>query len=560
MTQEDALNILKLGHNVFLTGPAGSGKTHTLLAYIKFLKEKGVNVAVTASTGIAATHIGGMTIHSWSGLGVRDNLSPWDIEELESRQYLWKRYEGAKVLIIDEISMLHHFQFDLLDKLCRSFKRNDLPFGGMQVVICGDFFQLPPVSKRGELESFFSYHSNSWKNMDLRICYLSEQHRQNDDIYLKILNSIRANAIDDDLRVHLRSRFRIDPEGNMMPTKLYTHNVDVDEENAREIGKIVEDEKAYIMTTKGSKSLVTLLVKSCLAPERLVLKKGAKVMFVKNNYEKGYMNGTLGTVEGFDEFGAPTVTLKTGAKIDVEKESWSIEEDGKLKAEINQLPLRLAWAITVHKSQGMSLDAAEIDLSKSFIKGMGYVALSRVRSLNGLKLLGLNELALAVDEEILEYDKTLKDLSEDARIELSKLGLEELKKRQNAFILKISPTKKEKIAKLPTHQKTKVLIENKHTLKEIAKMRDMTEETIVSHIEKLIEEGKETGEAIDIEYLRDKALSRRRFEKIEEAFRRSYAKNGDYRLAPVKYSLGFGYSYFEIRLVRLFIDKEINYE
>lgn len=556
MTQEEALNILKLGHNVFLTGAAGSGKTHTLLAYIKFLKENSVSVAITASTGIAATHIGGMTIHSWSGLGVRDSMTPWDMEELESRQYLWKRYASAKVLIIDEISMLHHFQFDLLDKLCKFFKRNDFPFGGMQVVLCGDFFQLPPISKKGELDSFFSYHSDSWKKMDLKICYLSEQYRQKDDIYLNILNAVRSNEFSDDLRVHLRSRFNVEPEGNISPTKLYTHNVDVDEENNKELMKLKSEEKNYTMSSRGSKNLVASLIKSCLAPENLVLKSGAKVMFVKNNYEKGYMNGTLGIIEGFNPSNMPIVKTLKGTQFEVGKESWIIEEDSKIKAEISQLPIRLAWAITVHKSQGMSLDAAEIDLSKSFIKGMGYVALSRVRSLNGLKLLGLNELSLKVDDEILEYDQELKDHSIDAKSELVALSEEEVKKKQDLFLKKISPTKTEKIAKLPTHYKTKVLLENKHSLKEIAKIRDMTEETIISHIEKLLEEGNE----IDIEYLKKDSFIGKRFEKIEEAFKKSYKKNGDYRLAPVKFSLGMSYSYAEIRLARLFVDNEINFE
>jgi ATP-dependent exoDNAse (exonuclease V) alpha subunit len=256
----------------------------------------------------------------------------------------------------------------------------------------------------------------------------------------------------------------------------------------------------------------------------------------------------------------PIVKTLNGAKLEVGKESWIIEEDGKIKAEISQLPLRLAWAITVHKSQGMSLDAAEIDLSKSFIKGMGYVALSRVRSLSGLKLLGLNETALLVDEEILEYDETLKELSIDAENDLKELGEDEMKKRQKQFLKEISPTQSEKISKLPTHHKTKVLIEQKLSLKEMAKARKMTEETIISHIEKLLEEAREDDSEMDIEYLKEDALSLKRFEKIQEAFRKLYKKDGSYRLAPVKFALGPSFTYLEVRLARLFIDKEINYE
>ena len=198
MTQNEALEILKMGHNVFLTGPAGSGKTHTLKAFIEYIKENNIPTAITASTGIAATHLGGVTIHSWSGLGIRDNLTSADLENLESKPYLFKRYEQVKVLIIDEISMLHHFRFDLLNTLGKVFKRSLLPFGGIQVVLCGDFFQLPPVSRPNEPEAYFAYRSKVWGEMDLKICYLEEQHRQSDDSFLGLLNDIRQNNVTED--------------------------------------------------------------------------------------------------------------------------------------------------------------------------------------------------------------------------------------------------------------------------------------------------------------------------------------------------------------------------
>ncbi|HRY62829.1 MAG TPA: AAA family ATPase, partial [Candidatus Paceibacterota bacterium] len=160
MTQKEALDILKMGHNAFITGAAGSGKTHLLNEYIKYLKDHDVEIGITAATGIAASHIGGQTIHAWSGLGIKDSLSLYDIENLEEKPYLWKRFDKVKVLIIDEISMLHHFRLDLVEQILRSFKRNNLPFGGLQVIFCGDFFQLPPVSRMGEREALFAYHSD----------------------------------------------------------------------------------------------------------------------------------------------------------------------------------------------------------------------------------------------------------------------------------------------------------------------------------------------------------------------------------------------------------------
>ena len=156
MRQSEALQILKMGHNAFVTGAAGSGKTHLLNEYIRYLREQNVNIGITASTGIAATHMGGVTIHAWSGLGIKDTLSSHDIAKMEEKSYLWKRFENTNVLIVDEISMLHHFRLDLVNKIAQSFKKNIQPFGGMQVILCGDFFQLPPITRAGEKNAEFA--------------------------------------------------------------------------------------------------------------------------------------------------------------------------------------------------------------------------------------------------------------------------------------------------------------------------------------------------------------------------------------------------------------------
>jgi ATP-dependent DNA helicase PIF1 len=189
------------------------------------------------------------------------------------------------------------------------------------------------------------------------------------------------------------------------------------------------------MVMDGVPAIADSIKRGCLAPEKLVLKRGASVMFVKNNFEKGYVNGTLGTVSGFNEIGFPEVELLNGKTLVAEPAIWKVEENGKIRAQTKQIPLRLAWAITVHKSQGMTLDAAQVDLSKSFEKGMGYVALSRVRSLEGLRVLGFNAMALAVNEETLAFDQELKKCSEGALHEL-------------AFLPKELPAKKEAPTKI----------------------------------------------------------------------------------------------------------------
>ncbi|MBU1922434.1 helix-turn-helix domain-containing protein [Patescibacteria group bacterium] len=549
MKQQEALDILKLGYNIYLTGPAGSGKTFLLNKYIKYLKDNGVAVGITASTGIAATHMNGVTIHSWSGLGIRDNLSAKDLRELSKKRYLHKRFAETKILIIDEISMLHSFQLDLIDRVCKLFKQNPLPFGGLQTVLCGDFFQLPPVSKNTG-DAHFIDKSEIWRSMNLRVCYLDEQYRHKDSKLIGILNKIRANRADNSTLEQLESRRDAPVAGFSNLTKLYTHNVDVDEINNRELSAIPGKIYAYNMRARGKEALTDVLKKSCLAPEELFLKKGAIVMFVKNNFEQGYVNGTLGKIVDFDERRLPIVQTFSKKQIIAAPASWIVEEDGITRAEIMQIPLRLAWAITVHKSQGMSLDAAEIDLGKSFERGMGYVALSRVRSLDGIKLKGINELALQVNEDVIELDKELKAMSRTAADELKKIIPKEKEQKQQRFLQSVAPPKgrlKKRRRKMPgsTYEETKILVLKKLPIKEIAHRRGMTEGTIMNHLEKLTA----LGEKLDLSYIK---LPAERFGEIKKAFE----KTGDYSLSPVREILGHSFSYDELRLARLFLDKD----
>lgn len=469
MKQDEALEILKMGYNVYLTGQPGSGKTHLLNRYISFLKRRGVEVGVTASTGIAATHMEGITIHSWAGIGIKDALSDSDLQQLLKKRRLQKRFQQTKVLIIDEVSMLHAHRLDLVDRVTRAFKNSGHPFGGMQVVLCGDFFQLPPVSKAGGPPPLFVNRAKSWNEMGLKVCYLSEQYRQVDSEYLALLGAIRENSVDQKIRGLLQKRYRAKILGSVKPTNLYTHNIDVDRINERELAKIPEKPQRFIMESHGPRSLMVLLKQGCLAPEELVLKPGAVVMFVKNNFNQGYVNGTLGRVLGFEEEG-PVVKIRGGEEIVVLPETWSIEEGGRVEAEISQLPLRLAWAITVHKSQGMSLEAAEVDLSRSFEPGMGYVAFSRIRSLSGLRLMGFNQMALEVKQEILMLDQALQTQSDRVRRALVNLPLEQRQRRQEAFLRSIgarSPRKAGPAARTKKRDK-----ERKSKAYSVAKIRE----------------------------------------------------------------------------------------
>ncbi len=412
MKQKTAFDILKAGHNVFLTGAAGSGKTYLLNKYIDYLKENRIKVAITASTGIAATHIGGRTIHSWSGMGIKDDLSPSDIGQMLKQPIIRDRLAKTDVLIIDEISMIHAHQLDLINKILRLARGSWEPFGGMQVILSGDFFQLPPIGRNSDKEVSFAFESPSWEELDIKTCYLTEQYRQEDDDIVQILSDIRNQTVCDETRNALQELID-DPfsDDNTESTKLFTHNIDVDTINNRELNKLNTPSLAYQMATDGHEMVIEALQKGCLAPKKLILKEGALVMFVRNNFDEGYVNGTVGRVIDFSEDKFPIVELSNGEEIVVFPEKWSIEEEGETIAELTQLPLRLAWAITVHKSQGMTLDSAEMDLSRAFEYGMGYVALSRVKTLGNMKLLGINDIALQVHPDIYKKDKEFQKMS-----------------------------------------------------------------------------------------------------------------------------------------------------
>lgn len=435
MNQKTALEILKMGYNVFLTGPAGSGKTYLLNQYIQYLKNKGATVAITASTGIAATHLNGKTIHSWSGLGVRDTLDEKSLKRISHKGKLENRILKTKTLIIDEISMLHAHQLDMVDMICRTTRKNSDPFGGIQTIFCGDFFQLPPVQKENRLPVSFAYDSQIWNAMDIKVCYLDEQHRQKDSALSKVLNDIRQNSVDDKTREIVNSCRDKIFFSHVQPARIYTHNVDVDYINERELKKISGKAFAYSMKSFGKRNLVGFLKKSCLAPEKLTLKVGARVMFVKNNFEVGYVNGTMGTVIDFEEESRMPIVKTIQRKIiTADPASWDMEEEDEIIASIKQIPLRLAWAITVHKSQGMSLDAAEVDLRKSFECGMGYVALSRVRTLLGLSIVGINEMAFQVHADAYQKDREFIELSEQFSEEISRMSEQEKNMKQKIFL------------------------------------------------------------------------------------------------------------------------------
>ncbi|HSX17127.1 MAG TPA: HRDC domain-containing protein [Patescibacteria group bacterium] len=408
VTQDEALAIMEAGKSVLLTGAAGTGKTYVLNKFIKRAKKRGQSVAVTATTGLAATHLNGTTIHAWSGIGVHDSIDKYMAAKLgKTRQELVRK---ADVLVIDEISMLHDFRLDMVDEILRLVRENPEPFGGMQVILCGDFFQLPPVNRSGERQGGFVISSEVWQKNVFTVCYLERQYRQtNDQEYTDILNGIRKGVLTRNQLDTLQARARAVEDPFAARTRLLTVNVDVDSVNNAQLDELEGDVHEYEMETHGAKQYVEQLMRSCLAPEVLRLKEGAQVMCIKNATDRKYANGSLGSVIGFEKHtDYPIVALTNGREITMRPDTWELMDGDKRRAQLMQLPLRLAWAITVHKSQGMTLDAARIDLSRAFVEGMGYVALSRVRSIKHLILDGLNGMALRVSPLAKQIDADLR--------------------------------------------------------------------------------------------------------------------------------------------------------
>jgi ATP-dependent exoDNAse (exonuclease V) alpha subunit len=410
--QKKVIYAIEDGSNIFVTGSAGTGKSHLL----KYLKENYLDsgLHITASTGIAAVNVSGQTIHSWAGIGLANIPLKNILENILSRKfsYLRKRIRSTIMLAIDEISMISAEIFDILDHVFRTVRDDERPFGGIQMILFGDFFQLPPISKDKDSKNNFCFNSISWHNLNPQIFLLKTVFRQRDPKFVKILDNIRFGKIDEEDKQILSSRINaIDTDSSIKPTILSTHNRQVEKVNIAELEQINSPSRFFEAKFTGDNKKKEFLKKNCLASEKLELKIGAQIMMLKNTYQKhGIINGSLGIITEFHaKSGYPIVKFNNGKIIVITPEIWSSEKFDKeknqikIEASIEQIPLILSWAITIHKSQGMTLDKIKCNLINVFSEGQIYVALSRVKNLDGLFINNINFDKIQTNENIVKF-------------------------------------------------------------------------------------------------------------------------------------------------------------
>lgn len=411
--QQLAYDLVLTGKNVFITSQAGAGKSFLIkLIYAKYQDVK--HIAITSTTGTSAILINGVTLHSYLGIGLGNS----DVSSLylmiQKRYNILRRWKDLEILIIDEISMLSPILFDKLENLARVIRRNTKPFGGIQLVLSGDYCQLPVV---GESDSF-CFDAESWNACVDNIVYLTENFRQDDIIFKNCLNEIRLGNMSKETIDILKSRsnIKLTNEFGILPTKIYSLNKDVNAQNDKELQKLFskndnlqfyEYELEYEVLKKGLRNIDDIIYKACNCPFSLQLCVGAQVMLLYNlDIESKLVNGSRGIIIGFEN-DLPRVKFINGITMIIDYKTWTLEENGTTILQWTQIPLKVAFAVSCHKVQGITIDYAEVDLSNIFEYSQAYVALSRVRSLEGLSIKNFNIQCFKVNPRALDFYKNL---------------------------------------------------------------------------------------------------------------------------------------------------------
>ena len=413
--QKLALDAMINGENVFITGPGGSGKSHVVNIFIQYFREQLLDedqqLFVTSSTGLSSLLINGITIHQYSGLGSASKNLDFYIDRVKKNKNIRNRWRKTKTLIIDEISMISEEFFEKLDLLGQKIRRSQLPFGGIQIILSGDFLQLPPVKSTG-----FCFESFSWDLSINKTIYFDKIIRQKDKNLQKILNKVRVGMIDDDVKKILNTCLnrKLENKHGIKPTLLFSRKDMVNEYNNEKLQELVElgkETKIYQssfqfgkqVTEESEDFLKDLINNQYNIDDHLTLTKGTQVMLNANNIYEGLANGSRGIIIDFSSDGYPIVHFLNDVIVEIKYKDYKIEDNSDSVTK-KQIPLIHAWAITIHKAQGMSLEYLETDIGHSIFEyGQAYVVLSRIKNLEGLSLLNIDYTKIKANPKIIEY-------------------------------------------------------------------------------------------------------------------------------------------------------------
>jgi ATP-dependent DNA helicase PIF1 len=480
--QQRAVNLVLNRQNVFLTGGGGTGKSRVLEYIIDIFKEKYKEnlktfVGITSTTGSSALLIGGTTIHSFSGLGVNREEEEQYIQKISKRRYIIKRFKNLKTLIIDEISMLTPRTFRMIYRLTQIVRKNNSPFGGIQVILSGDFCQLGPILEQHILHHSLEYcfETPEWDASNIQIVHFKKIHRQSDIVFIETLQKIRMGISDQDTTSVLINRFRkeLDNPYGIEPVQLFPTREKANEINQRYFREINSEKeiKSYSLkisiepsseennplSSEGNNPDIERKIKAQLPiDDTIQLCIGCQVILVVNlSVEEGLVNGSHGRIQSFNENGEPVVIFSNGKIKNIAIYTWDIDEGiGSVSA--SGLPLILGYGCTIHRSQGMSLDLAIIDIGKNVFTGSGgygqiYVALSRVRSLEGLSILNFDPTRIKCHPKVIEFYNNIdrppaRNISKSSSISTeSEISLD-----SDSFVIKVSKRSIDKIQETTT--------------------------------------------------------------------------------------------------------------
>ena len=414
------LTLLKNGENVFLTGFAGTGKSYILNKLKEYFKKK---LTITSTTGIAAVNVKGQTLHSWAGVGLCRNTVYNTVEKIKKRPTQYRQIMNCKILAVDEISMLNIEAFEYINEVLREVRECNDPFGGIQVFFIGDFFQLPPVEKEGEIRHY-CFDSPVWDKLGLKNVVLKKNYRQNEENFITALAHMRENCLEvEDIEL-LKTRCVENEDADIL--HIFSTNEEANKYNFAKFNMIDEPVKLFyaedgvyrgskLVTegfTESENYILEIFSKNCRAEKEIALKLGARVMLLVNmDFNKGLINGTCGVIQGFNQ---DTISIKfdNGIVSNIPKHKFEYYYNERIVAERMQYPLKLAYGITIHKSQGMTLDRLVVDCARIFERGQSYVAMSRVKTLEGLYLKNFEPEKVLVDNRVAEFYENIKEVEE----------------------------------------------------------------------------------------------------------------------------------------------------